>query len=522
MSNRQKSDSLVAPLEYWAQQTPEAIAVEDTDGRSLTYSALDAYASSLACRFHAMGVGPGDRVGICIPKSINSVICIMGILKARAAYVPVDYSAPSNRNRFIFDNCRTKVICTDEPRAAALTDGEGQGGGDWIPLLVFPGIGTDSIGAAWLDDQAGDWRSDDPFSPDDLSYILYTSGSTGVPKGVVHTHASASSFVNWASDSFEPTGADRFSSHAPFHFDLSILDLYTPQTVGATLVLIGDELGKQPHTLAPVIAEKRISIWYSVPSVLALLAQYGKLEAHDFSNLRTVLFAGEVFPVKHLRELVAKWPERAYYNLYGPTETNVCTFYRIPDTLDPERDIPYPIGPACSNVEAVVLDDEHRPVGPAEEGMLYIRASGPVMREYWQLPELSAAVFYVDPEGRKWYGTGDVVTIDDQGNYLFVGRRDRMVKRHGYRIELGEIEAGLYRCPEIQEAAVIAKALPDGVRIIAFLTAEEEKKLSVIALKQYCAKNLPSYMNPDRFVFLDNLPRTSTDKVDYQALVKQA
>lgn len=527
MSERLLSDSLVEPLETWARRTPDAVAVEDPQGCTLSYAELNARANRLASRLHGMGVRSGDRVGICMPKSINSVMCIMGILKARAVYVPVDYSAPPMRNRFIFENCQTKVVCADEPRAEALRTGEGlgQGADESAPMLVFPGQATDGVGVARLDEPASggpDWGSDEPISASDLSYILYTSGSTGVPKGVIHTHASATSFVNWASETFEATSADRFSSHAPFHFDLSILDLYTPLTAGAAIVLISDELGKQPQTLGPVIAEKRITVWYSVPSILALLAQFGKLQEHDFSNLRVVLFAGEVFPVKHLRDLVAQWPGRAYYNLYGPTETNVCTFYRIPDRLDPARSTPYPIGVPCNNVEAIVLDEQHRPLGGSEEGILYIRASGPVMSGYWQLPEQSADAFHVDDQGRKWYRTGDVVTVDDEGNYIFVGRRDRMVKRRGYRIELGEIEAGLYRNPLIREAAVVSKAQPDGVSIIAFLTPEDGQKLSIIALKQYCAKNLPSYMNPDRFVSLETLPRTSTDKVDYQSLLKQS
>lgn len=191
----------------------------------------------------------------------------------------------------------------------------------------------------------------------DLAYILYTSGSTGKPKGVMLSHENAVSFVNWCSETFAPIAADRFSSHAPFHFDLSILDLHVCLKHGATLVLIGEDIGKDAPRLAQLIADERISIWYSAPSILALLAQYGSLARHDYSALRQVLFAGEVFPVKHLRMLCELLPGARYFNLYGPTETNVCTWYEVPLPVPPERTTPYPIGYVCSHLRARVFDE---------------------------------------------------------------------------------------------------------------------------------------------------------------------
>ena len=167
-------------------------------------------------------------------------------------------------------------------------------------------------------------------SPDDLAYILYTSGSTGVPKGVMLTHRNATSFVDWCSSVFTPAEDDRFSSHAPFHFDLSILDIYVSLKHGASVHLIPDELGKKPRDLARFIADRRITVWYSTPAILSLLGEFGDLARLDCSALRLVLFAGEVFPVKQLRRIAGLWPSPDYYNLYGPTETNVCTFSKIP------------------------------------------------------------------------------------------------------------------------------------------------------------------------------------------------
>ena len=203
-------------------------------------------------------------------------------------------------------------------------------------------------------------RQSQPVRPrrTDLAYILYTSGSTGKPKGVMLSHENGVSYVDWCTEVFEPDANDRFSSHAPFHFDLSILDIHVPLKHGATLVLIGEDIGKDPERLAALIAEQRISIWYSAPSILGLLAQFGKLDRHDYSALRLVLFAGEVFAVKHLRALTVQLPKPRYFNLYGPTETNVCTYYEVMLPVPEDRVVPYPIGKTCSHLRCKVVDTD--------------------------------------------------------------------------------------------------------------------------------------------------------------------
>jgi acyl-coenzyme A synthetase/AMP-(fatty) acid ligase len=334
------------------------------------------------------------------------------------------------------------------------------------------------------------------------------------------THRSATSFVDWCSSVFEPHRGDRFSSHAPLHFDLSILDLFVPLKHGASLVLIGDEVGKDPLRLAPLIAAQRITVWYSTPSILSLLAQYGKLARYDFGALRFVLFAGEVFPVPHLRLLKSQWRSPRYFNLYGPTETNVCTYYEIPDHIPDSRTEPFPIGRSCEHLRCEVVGADG-PVVQGEEGELVVSGPG-VMAGYWNLPEQNAQAFLVSASGERWYRTGDLVVQTPEGIYLFRGRRDRMIKRRGYRVELGEIEAGLSGHPAAREVAVVA--VPDGgggVRIKAFLSLRGDQRPSIIDLKQFCVDRLPRYMTPDSFTFVDALPRTSTDKIDYQALKTQ-
>ena len=513
--------TLHALLDLAAERYPDRIAVEDPDRACISYRELARLSDRLRDRLRHAGVRPGDRVGLYARKSIDGVAAIFGILKAGAAYVPVDPDAPTARCAYILDDCAVRAIICDHELEPGLRH-ELRSASHTPRLLLLAESHTVLPLAALLDEE--ERRDPAPATetvhsaPTDLAYLLYTSGSTGKPKGVMLTHRSAESFVEWCSETFAPTSADRFSSHAPFHFDLSILDIFVAIKHGATLVLIGEELGKDPQRLAPVIAARRISVWYSAPSILSLLAQYGKLERCDATALRMVLFAGEVFPVPQLRRLKALWPAPRYFNLYGPTETNVCTYYEIPADIPPDRTEPFPIGRTCSHLRSRVVDADGSRVPAGEEGELVVSGAG-VMAGYWNLAERNAAAFLVDASGERWYRTGDLVIEGSDGNYIFHGRRDRMVKRRGYRIELGEIEVALAAHPELRETAVVA--LPDersGVRIAAYLVPRDGYRPSPIELKQYCVEHLPRYMLPDVFGILDALPRTSTDKVDYQTL----
>lgn len=505
-----------------AQQYPDRIAVEETDGTAITYRELNTLSDQLRDSLIQLGVCPGDRVGIYLRKSVDTVVSIFGILKAGAAYVPVDPGAPAARCAYIFGDCTVKVILI-ENRLVENLSVELENLNHHPTLIVLGGTGGGNYLKSALDqpNAAGSAGSASfEFSQDDLAYILYTSGSTGKPKGVMLSHRNALSFIDWCSEVFQPRETDRFSSHAPFHFDLSILDIYVSLKHGATLVLVEDEIGKDPIRLAPWISEKRISVWYSTPSILSFLAQYGKLDQYEYPELRMVLFAGEVFPIKHLRMLKELLPKPRYFNLYGPTETNVCTYYEVPAEIPAELTKPFPIGKACSHYQDLikVVDEQGQGVEAGKEGELI--AGGPgVMHGYWNLPERTANAYLVDASGERWYKTGDIVYEDEDGNYLYVSRRDRMVKKRGYRVELGEIEAGLYKHPNVEEAAVIALSSEEnGVQIKAYLSFKNGQNPSRIELKRFCAEKLPNYMIPDFFSFLESLPKTSTSKIDYQKL----
>jgi acyl-coenzyme A synthetase/AMP-(fatty) acid ligase len=237
-----------------------------------------------------------------------------------------------------------------------------------------------------------------------------------------------------------------------------------------------------------------------------------------------VNFAGEVFPIVHLKSLHAILPQPRYFNLYGPTETNVCTFYELPAQIPAERTDPFPIGKVCAHLEGIVVDEDGNEVARGEKGELCIRGES-VTPGYWNLPEQTANAYLTrGPRAdahKSWYRTGDIVTEASDGNYIYAGRRDRMVKKRGYRVELGEIESCLYRHPDVREAAVVA--LPDetlGMKVRAHLATRDGNRISLIQLKAFCSQHLPIYMVPDVFSFHAELPKTSTEKTDYQTLMK--
>ena len=506
-------------LDLSASRFPNNPAIEESEGGSISYLQLARLSDRLRDRLCRMQVKPGDRVGLCLRKSADGVASLFGILKAGAAYVPVDPTAPASRNAFIFHDCAVKVLILEARLEEGLRQEFGRLG--FAPeLIVLDGVGggvalTQALEQIELIDPAPVVPSAVP-EPSQLAYILYTSGSTGQPKGVMLSHGNAACFIDWCSDVFQPNEHDRFSSHAPFHFDLSILDIYVSLKHGATLVLVEEQLGKDPVRLAPWIAEKKVTIWYSAPSILSLMAQFGKLDRHDYSSLRLVLFAGEVFPIKYFKLLMSLWRHPRYFNLYGPTETNVCTFYEVPQVIAESQTEPLPIGRVCAYCQPLVVDELGTEVVKGTEGELCI--AGPsVLQGYWNLSAKTAQAFLPERKGR-WYRTGDIVLELADGDYKFMGRRDRMIKKRGYRIELGEIEAALYRHPVIKEAAVLALPNDDGIVIKAFMSTRDRSRLSAIELKQFCSGNLPLYMIPDLFCSLESLPKTSTDKIDYQKL----
>ncbi|MFE7135265.1 amino acid adenylation domain-containing protein [Streptomyces sp. NPDC057638] len=531
-------DSLHGLLERSAARHPDRPAVIDGEDR-LTYRTLDERSSRLARTLEELGVRRGDRVAILAPKSAASVVAIYGVLKAGAAYVPLDAASPAARIAHITRDCGVRALVVGP--AGRLDAGTVAAAAAEAPVVVrATPEGWETSGADGVDpaaarvepgghtappadgDPAAARASTGPPGRDELAYLLYTSGSTGVPKGVALTHGNALAFVEWAVEHFGLSAEDRLSGHAPFHFDLSVFDLFGAAAAGAALVLVPPSSVPFPAEVAGLIRRERITVWYSVPSALVLLTLRGGLDGDNpLPSLRAVLFAGEVFPPARLAALMAAVPRARYYNLYGPTETNVCTCYEVP--VGPAATGSLPIGTPVSGARLRLADENGNPVRGDSVRTGELLVSGPtVMRGYWGDPERTAAALVTgpgaaDPAAGPAYRTGDLVRMLPDGAYQLIGRRDDQIKSRGHRIELGDVEAALHAHPQVTECAVVA--VPDELvthRLVAFVVAAED--LHRDELYSFCARRLPKYMIPETVTFLDALPRTSRGKVDRYSL----
>ncbi len=470
-----------------AARVPERPAVIDAK-RALTYAELDAASDAVARALVAAGVVPGQPVGIALPRTCDAVAGAYGILKAGACYVPLDPFAPAARSLAIAKNVGMTHLIAGADRRDNL-----------VAPLQAAGVCESVLDPAAVPAADASLPAADGGA---LAYILHTSGSTGTPKGVAHTHASALAFVTMATRYFGITETDRLSGVAPLHFDLSVFDLYCAADAGAAVVLMPEYYGAFPKKMAQAIEAQGLTVWNSVVSALALMADRGKLDAVDASALRCVVFSGELMPARLLRRLRALWPHAGLYNVYGQTEANSSMVYPIGDIPDDDG-WRVPIGQPFPGFEVFTRDDE-----------LYVRA-GSVALGYHGDAARTADKF-VEPGV---YRTGDMVRVDDEGNYVFTGRTDNLIKSRGYRIELGDIELALASCPGVDRVAAVA--VPDDVignRIYGFVTPGTVDRAAVLA---HLADRLPKYMIPDPIEVRDELPSTSTGKVDRAALVPQ-
>jgi amino acid adenylation domain-containing protein len=483
---------------------PGAVAVK-ASSNSLTYADLDALANRLARGLLQLGARSGDRVGLWLEKSPEAVAAMQAALRIGAAYVPVDPLSPARRAAEVLRDCGVRAVVTTAARVAMLSaegltvatittcDGPNGGGINWreveglSPAPLPPSIRAD----------------------DDLAYILYTSGSTGKPKGVCISHRNALSFIEWSRAHVGASPGDRFASHASFHFDLSVFDLYTSFLSGGTTCILPEGAAYSPEGLVEFVQEEKISVWYSVPTALILMMEHGGLLDIDRLPMHTVIFAGEPFPIKHLRRLRDRWPGVRLFNYYGPTETNVCTAYEV-GTIDPQRAHPVPIGKASCGDRVWAVKQDGSEARPGEDGELLV--SGPtVMLGYWGS----------EPQ-RGPYPTGDIVRLLDDGDYEYVGRRDGMVKIRGFRVELGDIEAALLTHPDLAAAAVVVTGSGIAAKLVTFAVARGAAQPTLLQLKRHCVERLPRYMIVDDVRYLDALPRTANGKIDRAELSKRA
>ncbi|HEY0783853.1 MAG TPA: amino acid adenylation domain-containing protein, partial [Thermoanaerobaculia bacterium] len=349
----------------------------------------------------------------------------------------------------------------------------------------------------------------------ELAHLLYTSGSTGLPKGVAVRHASVIRFVEWAVRHFRIEPGERLSAHSPLSFDLSTFDLFGAFAAGAALHLVPPELNLLPHRLADFIRDEALTQWFSVPSLLTYMAHFDVVRSGDFPALRRLLWCGEVFPTAALAYWMQRLPHVAFTNLCGPTETTIASsYYDVPGCPDPAGD-PVPIGTAIDGEELLVLGPALAPCPAGEVGELYIRGVG-LSPGYWRDEARTREAFLADGEGGRLYRTGDLARRGADGLIHLVGRTDSQIKSRGYRVELGEIEHAVLSTGLVAEAVVVSvdSGRFEGQAICCAYVANGSGTASAAELRRAASRALPAYMIPARWQAYERLPRNGNGKLD--------
>lgn len=495
----------------------------------LTYGELNRQSNQLAELLRESGCHAGDRVAFCVPKSPAAIISMLAILKADCVYVPIDSDCPPARVNKVLEACRPKWLLAGSKTGALLSKvfaNKHKTHGVQVGCVDGDSLAGDNFACEFTASDLAEFSdAGHSFvnSPSDAAHILFTSGSTGVPKGVVITHENAVAFVEWGVDFFGINQYDRVSGHAPLHFDLSTFDIYGAFAAGAELYPVPPELNLLPHKLAAFIRQSELTQWFSVPSILNYLAKFGAVEYGDFPSLRRLIWCGEVLPTPTLIHLMQRLPEAEFTNLYGPTEATIASsYFTVPFCPTNETD-QIPIGVACTDEKLLVLDTDFKPTAIDEIGDLYIGGAG-LSPGYWQDEEKTKSVFVQHPEtGERIYRTGDLAKLGHDGQVQFIGRADTQIKSRGYRIELGEIETGLAALEFLEESAVVAIDT-DGFEnklICCAWVPVAGQEFDVKRVRSELATHVPKYMVPSEWLQLDRLPKNANGKIDRPALRRQ-
>jgi amino acid adenylation domain-containing protein len=489
-------------LEAQVECTPEAVAVVFAE-QQLNYRELNTRANQLAHYLRGLGVGPETRVGLCLERSVEMVVGLLGILKAGAAYVPLDPHSPKERLAFLLGDSQAAVLLTQQRLLANLPTPQ-------TPVVCLD-TGWDLVSRHSAANPLAD------VSAQNLAYVIYTSGSTGTPKGVLVSHANLvhSTAARWI---YYRDPVRSFLLLPSFAFDCSVAGIFWTLTQGGVLVLPASASSVDVPQLCSLIRAHRISHVLTIPSLYAAMLQEGRTEA--LPSLRTVIVAGESCPLGLVEEHRRRLGHASLFNEYGPTEGTVWSTVYHCDSHSPETSVP--IGRPIANVEIYLLDEHLQPVPVGVPAELYIGGDG-VACGYLNRPELTAERFIAHPfsaePGARLYKTGDLVRWLPDGNLEFLGRLDQQVKLRGFRIELAEIEATLMQHPQVREAGVLLREdRPGDPRLVAYLVPAAEARLTGDEVRRFLGQKLPEYMVPAAVVFLPGLPQTSNGKLDRRAL----
>lgn len=521
---------MIRLLQEWvteqAQTRPQSLAVAGGSSR-FTYGELDTLSTQIARTLIGGGCRQGDRVALLMPSSPMAIAALFGIYKADCIYVPLDPASPVSRLEKILESCANRWLLAAGPVTPVLEQlFQHERWRDRLNIGWLQAAAPASRGVSMqftLADVIGQSTAPVPTRNHacDPAHILFTSGSTGVPKGVVLTHANVITFIDWATTYFGMDASDRACVHPPLHFDMSMLDIFSMAAVGGQLHLVPRDLNLLPNKLAEFIRTAELTQWYSVPPILNYLAKFDAVRCNDFPALRRVIWAGDVLPTPALIYWMERLPHVRFTNLYGPTETAISSSYYTVPAVPKDSQAPIPIGAACIGEELLVLDESLQPVPVGEIGDLYIGGAG-VSLGYWRDPQRTAAAFVPHPlrPSERIYKTGDLGRLGNDGQVYFLGRSDSQIKSRGYRIELGEIETALHAVPGVLECAVVPLRTAgfEGVEICCAYVTAAGSELTPSGIRRQLGRMVPAYMLPTRWQSYDQFPRNGSGKIDRRRL----
>lgn len=497
-------NNVIEYLKKTVEKFPDKIALVDSKG-SMTFAELDCMAKKIAMEIIEKTNGMVNKpVAVMMRKSKECIAAFMGIVYSGNYYSPVDLSMPKTRVNIIMEKLSPVMIISEVET-------------DYDNVSMYDDCMQNKINEAMILQQYEKVLSIDPV------YVLFTSGSTGIPKGVVVSHAGVIDYTEWLKRKFDFNENTIFGNQAPLYFDNSILDIYSCMKNGATIYFIEEKMFSFPRQLIKYLTENHINTIFWVPSALIGVADSGVLSDDiKLPELKQILFCGEVMPAKQLSKWMAVFKNTLFANLYGPTEiTDVCSYFIVDKIYGDDECIP--IGKACENTEILIINEAGKMAAPNENGEIMVRGIG-VAKGYYKNEEKSKNAFIQNPLHNDYYDivyrTGDIGKIDENGNIIYIGRKDNQIKYQGHRIELGEIENAAVAVEGIKRVCAVFAEKKN--KLVLYATVEDAQVIDEKKIYRAMKEKIPRYMLPSEIYILEDMPLNVNGKIDRVYLKEQA